>query len=87
MGSKGQIKIHAPWWSPSKMTLIIEGESPQEINLPFDGNGYNYQAQEVMRNIRVGRLESAIMPLDESLSIMQTLDKIRTQIGLKYPME
>ena len=87
MGSEGQLKIHAPWWSPSKMALTFEGKPPQEFNLPFDGNGYNYQAQEVMRNIRTGRLESAIMPLDESLSIMQTLDKIRTQIGLKYPVE
>ncbi|MCX6047763.1 MAG: gfo/Idh/MocA family oxidoreductase, partial [Chloroflexi bacterium] len=33
------------------------------------------------------KLESAIMPLDESLSIMQTMDAIRAQWNMKYPME
>ena len=37
--------------------------------------------------IRSGRLESDAMPLDESLSIMRTMDAIRAQWGLKYPME
>jgi len=27
------------------------------------------------------------MPLDETLSVMRTLDRIRAQWGLKYPME
>ncbi|MEE2619886.1 MAG: gfo/Idh/MocA family oxidoreductase, partial [Candidatus Poribacteria bacterium] len=32
-------------------------------------------------------LESDSMPLSETISIMQTLDQIRDQWGLKYPME
>ena len=50
-------------------------------------NGYEYEAQEVMDCLCSGKLESPLMPLDESLSIMQTLDAIRAQCGLKYPME
>jgi hypothetical protein len=34
-----------------------------------------------------GRTESAVMPLDESLRIMATMDAIRGQLGMKYPME
>jgi hypothetical protein len=37
--------------------------------------------------LREGKLESDIMPLDESLQIMRTMDAIRAQWGLKYPME
>ena len=37
--------------------------------------------------LRSGKLESPLMPLDESLSIMETLDAIRAQWELKYPME
>ena len=37
--------------------------------------------------LRYGRVESEIMPLDESLSIMKTLDLLRKQWGLKYPMD
>ena len=51
------------------------------------GNGYNYEAAEVARCLRSGLLESDTMPLDETLSIMQTMDQLRAEWGLKYPME
>ena len=46
---------------------------------PLEGNGYNYEAAETMRCLRAGELESRIMPLDETLSIMETMDTIRKQ--------
>ena len=53
----------------------------------LEGNGYNYEAAAVMTCLRAGELESKVMPLDESLEIMRTLDRIRAQWGLVYPME
>lgn len=44
---------------------------------PYRGNGYGYQAVEVMRCVRAGLLESPVMPLDETLLVMQSLDTIR----------
>jgi hypothetical protein len=41
----------------------------------------------VARCLADGRLESAVMPLDETLSVMRTLDEVRRQIGLIYPSE
>lgn len=52
---------------------------PKTIVQAFAGNGYNYEAAEVMRCLRAGELESKIMPLDETLSIMETMDAIRRQ--------
>jgi hypothetical protein len=40
-----------------------------------------------MACLRQGKLESSIMPLDETIEIMKTLDAIRKQWGLKYPAE
>jgi hypothetical protein len=37
--------------------------------------------------LRSGRLESDVMPLDETLAIMETMDQMRAQWGLRYPME
>ena len=34
-----------------------------------------------------GLTESPVMSLDESLQIMKTMDAIREQWGLKYPIE
>jgi len=35
--------------------------------------------------LRAGWLESDVMPLAESVSVMRTLDTARAQIGLRYP--
>jgi hypothetical protein len=45
----------------------------------FESNGFNYEASEVMRCLRAGENESPIMPLAESLKIMESLDAIRGQ--------
>lgn len=86
-GTNGQIKIHGSFWRGEKLTVTVYGKETTEINLPLHGNGYNYEAAEVARCVRAGKTESEVMPLDETLSIMQTLDTIRAQWGLKYPME
>ena len=85
-GTDGSLKLHAPFWNPVKLTLSTGGKS-EEISVPFEGEGFNYEAQEVQSCLRAGKTESAIMPLDETLAIMQTLDTLRSQWGLKYPME
>jgi predicted dehydrogenase len=85
-GSEG--RIHMPdFWHPTELTLIRSDQPEQVFTFPMEGNGYNYEAAEVGNCLREGKLESAVMPLDETLGIMQTMDKIRADWGLKYPME
>ena len=86
IGTKGRIKIHGPIYRPSQIT-IYRGDDQTELNIPFAGNGYNYEAAEVMRCLKAGKTESEIMPLAESFSIMQTMDQLRREWGLKYPGE
>jgi predicted dehydrogenase len=86
-GTRGQVTIHAPWWWAKRMTVAVKGERDVLIELPFGTSGYDYEVAEVARCLREGRQESDVMPLDESLSIMRTLDEIRSEIGLVYPME
>ena len=69
------------------MTISHEGTPDEHLEFPLPGNGYEYEAMEVMNCLREGRLESSVMPLDESLSIMHTLDALRVQWGLRYQME
>ena len=40
-----------------------------------------------MACLRAGKTESDVMPLDETLSIMETMDQLRAQWGLRYPQE
>jgi predicted dehydrogenase len=87
IGTKGHIRFH-PWWiRPSKLSLRIDGQETTSVQMPYEGNGYQFEAMAVMDCLRAGRLESDIMPLDETLSIMHTLDELRHQWGLTYPTE
>ncbi|MBN2004011.1 MAG: Gfo/Idh/MocA family oxidoreductase [Anaerolineae bacterium] len=88
-GTAGRIRLHTPWWRGTGVSLFHRPILVADIalDLPHISNGYEYEAAEVMSCLRGGRQESAIMPLDETLSIMHTLDAIREQWGLKYPME
>ncbi len=87
IGTQGRIRIHREWWRPEAMTLSLDAGEDETFEFPFAGNGYQFEASEVMNYLCAGKSESSVMPLDETLSIMKTLDAIRSQWGLKYPME
>ena len=86
-GTDGIIRIHHPFWHPTNLTIVATGQEREDLELPYPGNGYACEAAEVGRCLREGLLESPIMPLDETVAIMKTMDTIRAQCGLKYPME
>jgi predicted dehydrogenase len=85
-GTKG--KIHVPNFLAAKeATLHVDGEEPVTVRDDRTFVGHAYQAIEAMECLREGRKESAAMPLDETVELMETLDAIRAQWNLKYPGE
>ncbi len=88
IGSDGRIDIDAVWYTQTSFTRYDrDGHEQERYTETVEGRGMQYQALEVERCVRDGRLESAIMPLDESVSIMETMDTVRDQIGVVYPSE
>jgi dihydrodiol dehydrogenase / D-xylose 1-dehydrogenase (NADP) len=87
MGTEAFVRIHAPWWRPESMTISRPGEESETVDAPVSGNGFNYEAAEVMRCLEAGKKESDVMPLDETISVMRTMDGIRAAWGLRYPSE
>ena len=85
-GTEGSILLHGPFFKCGALTVNRGGEE-EHIDLPLEGNGYNYEAAEVGRCLRAGLKESDVMPLDETLALMELMDSIRAQWGLSYPME
>lgn len=86
-GTKGRIDV--PHWAsgmqPMRMCKL-DGTS-ESLEFPYEGKGLRFQAEEVARRMHAGEKESPVVPLDETLSIMRTMDLIREQIGLRYPFE
>jgi predicted dehydrogenase len=87
VGAAGSITLHPLWWKASRLTLATNGREPQIIDAPFQGNGYCHEAAEAMRCLRAGALESPVMPLDETVAVIETLDRVRAEWGLRYPQE
>jgi dihydrodiol dehydrogenase / D-xylose 1-dehydrogenase (NADP) len=85
-GSRGAIRIHHRFWESTEATLTVGGRDETKT-MPFRLNGFEYQIEEVQRCLGDGKTESDRMPLASTLSVMQTMDEIRGQIGLKYAFE
>ncbi len=86
-GTHGQIHLPKQFWRAKEMIVQPRNKAPQHVHLPYEGNGYQFEAQEVVDCLLAGKTESEIMPLADSLSLMLTMDQIRRQWGLKYPVE
>jgi predicted dehydrogenase len=86
LGTDGRITICFPWWGATRIELHAGGEQ-KDFDYPHWGGGLTYQAEAFMDMIRSGNHESDVMPLDESLAIMKTMDEIRSRWGLYYPGE
>jgi predicted dehydrogenase len=115
IGTNGQIRLHEPFFRPSRLTLWRKETQPGgggngiapsiaqrlkehpwayrilqrlrplflradlDLLYPIRGPGYHFEAAECIRCLREGLAESKVMPLDETLRVMQTMDQIRSQ--------
>lgn len=87
IGSKGSIQIPAMMFRAESATLVI-GEEKETQQFPENKDeAFSYQIEEVNRCIREGRMESDIMPLDETILIAELMDALRAQWGVRYPGE
>lgn len=82
---KGRIRINRGWFAPSSLTIFDEKEKKKEVPFKYNGNGYHFEAIEAMKCLQKGLTECPELPLNFSLDLMELLDEIRSQCGIKYP--
>ncbi|MBN1116692.1 MAG: Gfo/Idh/MocA family oxidoreductase [Bacteroidales bacterium] len=83
-GTKGSVKLNREFHIPTSVVFTDSDGDHTNYKFKEKGFGYEYEAQEVTRCILEGKTESQIFPLEASLILHKTLDKIRQQIGLVY---
>jgi predicted dehydrogenase len=85
-GTAGVIDLPMFMHCPSSLTLsTIAGVEVREA--PIVGEGLRYQVAEVHRCVRAGELESPVIAHAETLRLAATMDRIRAQVGVRYPGE
>jgi predicted dehydrogenase len=79
VGTEARIEIEGDFYAPTSFTLISRAGEQTYFDSQTEGKGLWYEAEAVARCLREGLLESPLMPLDESVSIMQTMDAVLAQ--------
>jgi predicted dehydrogenase len=88
VGSEGRIDIDRVWYEPTSFRVVRpDGEIVEDYVSDVQGRGMQYQALAAERLLAEGRTDSDVLPIDETVAIMGTLDDIRGQIGVRYPGE
>lgn len=59
--------------------------SRKKNKLPYEGNGYEHEAIEVMNAIYRGERESRIMSLEDSTAVVEITDQLRRDWDLVFP--
>jgi predicted dehydrogenase len=85
-GSSGMIVLPAGFHHAQHLTWHRLGADEREP-FSFEGNGLRFQAIEAIRCMREGLTESPLLPLDDTLTVMRTMDEVRRQVGVVYPGE
>jgi hypothetical protein len=76
VGTEARIEIERRWYGPSAFTLIPRDGEATRFETNLEGHGLRLEADEVARCLREGRQESPLLPLDETISIMETMDAV-----------
>jgi len=88
LGTAGRIEIDATWYAATTFRVLNSRNEVIETYVSdVVGRGMHYEATEVERLILAGKTTGEILSAAESVTIMETLDAVRAQIGLRYPGE
>ena len=88
LGTDGRIEVDSVWYTASGLRVYDgAGTLIEDVRPAVEGRGMQFQAAEAERLVSEGRIASDVLPPQETVAIMATLDTIREQIGLRYPGE
>lgn len=94
-GNRGEIQLDGPSFCPEKYRVILRCDVEQATNtnivevaehlIPPGAKGMYWEADEVGRCIRDGKLQSQLLPWEEMTAVLDVMDEARRQGGLSYP--
>ena len=89
-GTRGRIRLTNRFYEPSATIQYYTGtiESRAIVSLDREsGWGYQYEIRHVNDCLKKGLTESPVHTLDDTLSLMQTVDRVREVAGVKYAVD
>jgi predicted dehydrogenase len=86
-GTEGWLSLEPRLHRPERL-MVSSGDDVEVIEAePEPGNGYRRQVAEVAARLRAGDLESPLIPLDDTVGLLEVLDEARRQLGARYAVD
>jgi predicted dehydrogenase len=86
-GDKARLELDDYFYAPTSYRLITREGEVTEFAKNYEGNGLREEAAEFARVVRSGEIESPLMNHATTLLMMEQMDEIRAQVGVRYPGE
>ena len=93
-GTAGRLELGDPddpdnrWYAPSRVRFVSRDAATDVSWEPERReHGLHFEVCEAARVIDAGLTESPLLPAAETLRIMEVLDEVRAQLGVRYPGE
>lgn len=87
-GTKGRIELDAAFYQPGRVRLTI-GSETAESDPPTitHSEGLCHQFAHLATLAATGRRVSPLLTPEETIAVLETLDELRAQVGVRYPGE
>ena len=76
VGTEARLDVEGDFYAPSSFDVVTRSGTRSRHDFVTAGRGLHYEAAEVTRCVLEGRVESSVMPLDESVAVVATLEQI-----------
>lgn len=86
LGRQGWVRHDGRLHHPDSVT-VCDPDGVDVLTATAYGAGYGPQIAEVERCLREGLTESPRIPLDETVAILELVDRARAELGVVYPGE
>ncbi|WP_084431236.1 Gfo/Idh/MocA family protein [Kibdelosporangium aridum] len=89
-GTAGRLDIDGTFYMPAGIKMYDRDDNlvDQYEKVADEGHaGLRHQAAEAARCFAAGKTESAVFPLDATVRVMEAMDNVRAQLGVRYPGE
>jgi scyllo-inositol 2-dehydrogenase (NADP+) len=84
-GEKGHITIDKPWnEQPAGIVVSLYDGTNMQYPCEWEGRGFQFEVMEMMRCLDNQEISSPLMSHQSSLDLIETLDDIREQTGIRY---
>lgn len=92
---EGRIEFREQFHAPGRINVFMDPDPdllPGEVGEswtwdPHVPGGLQYEAAEVARCVNAGLTQSDTMPWSDTIAVMEVMDRVRQQLGVRYPGE